>query len=711
MVPVSTTITGTGTSITTSTSATSTTSKTPAATGTVSSNDTKYSIKAAPSSNGSFELRLNDKAVTEAAAGEKITLEVVPNINYVMGSWSVVADDGTKIAGSNKTFTMPACGVKVTVNFVTKVSYPIHIVTPITNGCISVQCNGKGVSKASGDSIVTVVATPNEGYELVKAEYSTDPKFAAERTWTLPYDGTFKMPQQKVYVRATFKAADVHKIKLIDDPTLSTQEGEVVQTTVAGNPVTQTRASMTVTATVKPKNNYEFKSLKVYKDDGSGKPNYDFPVAITNNKANNTATFVMPGFDVVVFAEFEGKPVKITADNTEHSIGTISFYDKYYNAIPSGSLIKSGSTAIIKVSCATNYTAKSITINGTDKTSAFKPFINNQSSDYHELTYEMTVTEDTFVAATFEKNKSLKISLDPAFSSTFGSVSLTVNGHAAQFDSPKYTVDGKDRYISVNDTIAVTVKAKSGYDVWNIYYKATNGDGPSKEDCWAFPMPDSNVTIYPIFVKTMYKLNTELSNGSVKLSYEVKDATGTRTLKTVTDKVVSENTTVDERVPVGTVISVSAVPNSGYQISGSLKWKNLYKTVDLTGTSFTTEETDTTIVAAYKLKEYKIPTAITGTGTGSVAVDVKRDGSEWKNTGLANRDQTVRITIAEADRDKVTKVWFIDGLGQENILFQKSDSTPTAELVYYFKIQKDEANGLRVSTDGTTAFTEFGINF
>ena len=113
------------------------------------------------------------------AEGGKVTLTATPNDGYEFSSWEVSGTGSTlSSTTTNPTdFTMGTANATVTAIFTsTSAKYPVSFSAP-NNGTLVVKKAGVAISSgdeiASG-SVLTIDATPADGYNLNKWEYSTD---------------------------------------------------------------------------------------------------------------------------------------------------------------------------------------------------------------------------------------------------------------------------------------------------------------------------------------------------------------------------------------------------------------------------------------------------------------------------------------------------------------------------------------------------------
>lgn len=137
----------------------------------VEENTTKYNVTVAENIKSVASV---DK--TEAAKGEKVTVTATPETGKVLGTVTVVGENGstpieTTVSGNTATFTMPDQDVTVTkVTFRTANTYTVKFSSSDnTFGTVSAKHNGadfnSGTTVTEGDE-VTFTAKPKSGYAL-----------------------------------------------------------------------------------------------------------------------------------------------------------------------------------------------------------------------------------------------------------------------------------------------------------------------------------------------------------------------------------------------------------------------------------------------------------------------------------------------------------------------------------------------------------------
>lgn len=155
----------------------------------------KYMISFDSVDGGSFS-----SSVIKAVVGTEITLTATPDTGYEFNNdWSVKDASGSDITVADGKFTMPASNVTVAGSF-TQLSYTITK-TDAVGGSFVVMSGETEVSSAHYNDVITLKATPDEGYEFT--------------SWTVTYkdgeadksfnpNGTFNMLASDVSVSAKF---------------------------------------------------------------------------------------------------------------------------------------------------------------------------------------------------------------------------------------------------------------------------------------------------------------------------------------------------------------------------------------------------------------------------------------------------------------------------------------------------------------------------
>jgi hypothetical protein len=252
-----------------------------------------------------------------AEKDDPVTITVLPEDGYEVEEVLVLkyADDSdisiavglAQGTGENTwEFTMPEYAVKVTAIFKADQSrtYTVNPGT-LSNGTISFT--GLTDGKASATTTVTVIAHPDEGYEVDGGPTSTPSvtfTSTGVNTWTFP------MPPSNIEVSVAFKL-----IGSTPTPTYTVSPGALVNGTVYFTGVTDGKAAAnaTVTVTASPSSGYEV----------DGTPTSTPSVTFTPTE-ENTWTFPMPPENITVNVAFKAKTYTLSAPSTDAN-GTFSF--------------------------------------------------------------------------------------------------------------------------------------------------------------------------------------------------------------------------------------------------------------------------------------------------------------------------------------------------------------------------------------------------
>ena len=156
----------------------------------------KYKITVTAGENGSAA-----SDVTEAEAGDAVTLTAVPDEGYLFGSWKVESGDViiSDATANPLEIIMPAGDIAVSASFVEEIVLHAITVTQSENGTITVADDLK---EAAAGTSVTVTATPEAGFDIV-AWTITGVEIPEENL--ADYSVTFTMPDAEVTVTAEFK--------------------------------------------------------------------------------------------------------------------------------------------------------------------------------------------------------------------------------------------------------------------------------------------------------------------------------------------------------------------------------------------------------------------------------------------------------------------------------------------------------------------------
>ena len=285
---------------------------------------TTYSVATSTSSYGKIIAN-----TTAAEVGDTITLTIQPNSGYELDELTVknaTTNDTIPTSGSDNTytFTMPASKVTVSATYKTA-KYTVTIISP-AHGSISVNPD----TYAKGAK-VTLVVTPDEGYELDKMTFTNT------EDYTTAISGkTFTMPGDDVYVEASFKKIkyEINIYKPANGKITADKEKHGI--------------NETVTLTISPESGYVLESMTV-KNATTGEH-------ITVSGSGNTRTFTMPASKVNISSKFKVAPTTYTVSVGSISNGTVTA-DKASAA--------AGETVSLTVTPASGYELDTLTVNGT----------------------------------------------------------------------------------------------------------------------------------------------------------------------------------------------------------------------------------------------------------------------------------------------------------------------------------------------------------
>lgn len=164
-----------------------------------------YTITSDTSSttNGEFEMLVDDKAVTETGFEKTVTVKTTPEAGYEVDKISIVNADGKTVATANADgeFTMPNCDITVQVTF-KKAGLAINK-SETTNGSFDAVLNGTTdpITSANVGDMITVQVKADEGFCLDELFVTT----ADEKALVVDANNQFTMPGEAVTIKVTFK--------------------------------------------------------------------------------------------------------------------------------------------------------------------------------------------------------------------------------------------------------------------------------------------------------------------------------------------------------------------------------------------------------------------------------------------------------------------------------------------------------------------------
>ena len=366
----------------------------------------KYSIS--PNINtayGTMTFYVNNAAVSSAAAGDTVTVDVSTTDGKAISSLVVKHADGSadvKLTGN--TFIMPGCNVRVDAEIDSGYDIEIDSNYPtITAATVS----GVSVTSASQGANVKIVSTdPSYMVDSATVYYTT--WLGIKKFVTVNDAMCFIMPADDVTVKATLKAVPTYNFYRADCVNGS------YDLQVNGFSASKAAKGAQVTIVWKALDGYTLTSITVKKVNADGK------LGDSVNVLNNS--FTMPGCDV---------NIELTFGQTNNAI--------VINAAPGGKLTANECTATITGTTKTYTVGDKITEALTGKTI----FINGEPDEgYNEFNVTVTRNADGNL-----------VSVQKASYTETHPVTKTVEGYIFTMPAGGVTIDGQfigsDKKISV----------------------------------------------------------------------------------------------------------------------------------------------------------------------------------------------------------------------------------------------------------------------
>ena len=483
-----------------------------------------YQVTVGNAENGTVSV---DKS-SNLQAGTTVNVTATPNSGYMVEKVTYTPKGGsaTDITNSLK-FTMPAADVTVNETF--------NKTYQVTVGNTE---NGKAsVDKSSGlkrNDIVTVTATPNDGYEVDKITYTPKGGSATDITNSLK----FTMPAADVTVNVSFRPK-----------TYSVTVSPVFNGKASVSKQTGWKKGDSVTVDVKPDEGYEVEKIAWTPRGGSSSD-------ITKGKS-----FVMPDADVIVEVTFTPRPYDVTVKTGNN--GSASVAQKTDKLT-----LKMGDAVIVTDTPDEGYELDKITWtpdggSATDITSTKvfnMPAANvTVNVTFRPKSYSVTVVSgengEAFVSKKdgWNKGNEVEVSVKPKDGYEVEKITWTQTGGSANdiTASSKFTMPAADVTVNVtfrqsvysvtvtsgsngtaavskkdgchkDDEIKVTATPSNGYEVEKITWAPTGGKETDITELKTFKMPAANVTVNVTFrqipVKTYTVTLSDMSNGTASVS-------------------------------------------------------------------------------------------------------------------------------------------------------------------------------------------------
>lgn len=267
--------------------------------GSGSTTGSRYSVTVQTPGNGTAKA-----SSTSATAGTTITITATPATGYVLGSVEVKDANGNAVAVVNeKTFSMPASNVTVTVNFVAATKYAITIPSA-TGGTITATVAGAAATQAAAGQKVILSISPDSGYALSSLSVKK-----AGGTETVTVSGnSFTMPAYAVEITASFATSSATFYTVTVNSTAPV--GKAVVTPSATSAVKGDKITLNIT----PDEGYSVNTVIVKQGTAN----------ITVSGTGNTRTFIMPEGNVEVNVTLTAGQYNVSTSKTGSGTVTVS---------------------------------------------------------------------------------------------------------------------------------------------------------------------------------------------------------------------------------------------------------------------------------------------------------------------------------------------------------------------------------------------------
>ena len=451
------------------------------------------------------------EVVSKESGGYKLT--ATPDDGYGLSKLKIsVLENDVKItvdAGSTfiYEFSVPSETTEVTITASFNKVYSVSVSDGMVGGDVTAD-----KYKAFADDTVTLTVTPIDGFAIngdgvvVKTKDET----------TVPVSQivgnkcTFTMPSDNVYVSATFmEVPPVIPAVEYSVTCMPADNGTVYQ------PNQKYEAGETVTITAVPNDGYQLKSMVALYNGYGG--HYVWSEVITDDQS-----FVMPGFDVVVYTVFE--PIKDYEYDINVDVSGNCQVSRPVTAAP-GELVE------ISINVDNGYHLLYVKVDGDYVTDSLYWADGKWNYSFYMPWHDV----DIYVATT-----------DKLFVNTV----YDINGGAVEVWVKDSVSDKWDSTIfaDADDWVCFKATPYSGYDVGSVsvtgrwYGNAYDVEYFWRDGCYYFKMPYESVNLSVSFVDKGHKVTVkDVTNGS--LSVNTKWAVE------------------DERV------YITAVPDKGYELT------------------------------------------------------------------------------------------------------------------------------------------------
>ncbi|HHV98444.1 MAG TPA: hypothetical protein GXX36_02525 [Clostridiaceae bacterium] len=594
-----------------------------------------------------------------AAAGETISLTIIPDTGMRLKAGSLEYNDGTgdhKIDGTS--FTMPAADITVTAEF-EAITYTVSIRT-LFYGSITAT----PTTAAAGET-VNLTITPDEGRRLKAGSLKYN-----DGTGDHEINGTsFTMPAADVEIMAEFER--VYTVNI----------GELYGGSITATPAVAA-AGETVSLTITPEAGLRLRdgSLRYY--DGTG------------FYAINGTSFTMPYADVTVTAQFEMIPP------TYYTVNIGPLYGGSISAIPTTAA--AGETITLNISPDTGKRLKAGSLKYNDGTGDYvisgisftMPAANvTVTAEFEEvppavytISIDSTITGGTIMASptTAIAGETITLTITPdagkrlkagslkyndgmtdheisGTSFTMPAANVAVTAEFEEIPPAVYTVSIDDMIIggtiiaspniaAAGETITLTIIPDAGKQLKAGSLKYSDGELDYSINGTSFIMPEVNVTVTAEFEDIKYTVSVD---------------------STITGGTIMASPT---KAIAGETITLTITPDEGKRLKErSLKYNDGTGDYVISGTSFTMPAANVTVTAEFEevppaVYTISIDSTITG---GTIMASPK--------TAIAGETITLSIIPEAGKRLKAGSLKYNDGTG-DYVISGYSFTMPTANV-------------------------------
>ncbi len=620
---------------------------------------TMYAITRNNPSNGSYDLLVDEKIVTDKTyAGAAVTVSSKPNPGYAVNEIKVykTGDDSVTVPVTNGKFTMPQYKVTVEVSFkaAANYEYPVNALSAPANGSFNLKVDGVIASKAASGKTVTVAYKANDGYKLDNiyihypaldtdgSQITKDVRVSNAQFKMPSFDEKIPMADREVKVEVNFILNQAYTITLKSDTAGS---GNGVFALVEGTSVTKSAPGRTIV--VKPsikKAGYEISSIVVKGADGSVIKSF------TGAGLATDAAFTMPSQNVTITPTYKvagTHNIKYTVAPTGK--GTIKFtVDAITTAVAENTAYPVLSGKTVNLTAApnnvNNYSIKSIKAvyqyNGEDVE------VKISGNNFTMPSYDVAITLELEQLKHKIVTEIVKDSSPIADDGTAGTFTYLVGGQPVTAAAE-------------GDDVLIKTEMSSGYKLKNI--KATYKDADGKDQ--TFTVTDKTFKM-PAY-KTTVTFTVDEGTG-VLFNINIAD--------TVNGKVHVENASgeIVTKAEAGTTdLKVVANPDAGFEID-TVEVKSGGSPVTLSSDyKFTMPGAAANVKVTFKAKTYDIASS----ASNATMVITNEYGEKITK---AKAGDTVKFAVTPDEGYKFEKVTVTNTGG--NILVESNLSEGSFEM-------------------------------